>query len=246
MKTRLIQGDCIEQMRILAEERVKVDMVLCDMPYGITGCKWDEIIPLDEMWDTLKGVCNKTTVICLFGAEPFSSHMRLSNLKMFKYDWIWEKSKASGFLASKIRPLKAHEFISVFYQKQPTYNPQFTTKQPYSKKIYSNCSITELYNYNGASEITISSDGKRYPRSIQYFKTAESEGRTFHPTQKPIALLEYLIKTYTNEGDTVLDFCMGSGSTGVACKNTGRNFIGIELDEEYFKIAEERIDETSR
>ena len=178
--------------------------------------------------------------IVLFGAEPFSSHLRLSNIKLYKYDWIWEKSKATGFLNSKKRPLVAHEHVHVFYKKQPLYNPQFTFAETYNKGYRKEQTEDDVYNSFKSIEIK-NEDGKRFPRSVQYFKTAESEGKTYHKTQKPVALLEYLIKTYTNEGRIVLDNCAGSFSTLKACQNTNRIGIGIELDENYFNIGVERL-----
>lgn len=214
-------------------------MILCDLPYGTTQCSWDSVIPFEPLWEQYKRIIKPSGVICLFGSEPFSSALRLSNIKMYKYDWIWEKSKATGFLNAKRQPLRAYETISVFYQKQGTYNPQFTEGVAYNKGERKQQSNDDVYGkYNQA---VVKSDGKRYPRNVVYFKTAESEGKTFHKTQKPVALCKYLIKTYTNENETVLDNCMGSGSTGVACVNTRRRFIGIELDENYFEIAKERI-----
>ena len=209
-------------------------------PYGITNCSWDTIIPFEDLWKQYKRVIKDNGAIVLFGSEPFSSYLRMSNIKMFKYDIIWEKSKATGFLNSKKRPLVAHENIHVFYKKQPTYNPQMTTGLPYNKGIRKPQTDDDVYGKFKQTEGK--SDGKRFPRSVQYFKTAESEGKTSHKTQKPVALLEYLIKTYTNENEVILDNTMGSGSTGVACMNTNRNFIGIELNEKYFNIAKERIE----
>ena len=229
-------GDCLERMKEIPDG--SVDMVLTDPPYGTTACKWDSIIPLEPMWAELKRIIKPNGAIVLFGSEPFSSLLRCSNLKMFKYDWVWEKSKATGFLNSKKQPLRAHETVSVFYSKQPAYNPQKTKGEPYNKGVRKDQTSDDVYGR--FNQVEVKSDGLRFPRSVQYFKTAESEGR-FHKTQKPVALMEYLIKTYTNEGETVLDFTMGSGTTGVAALNTGRKFIGIELDEEFFYIASSRI-----
>lgn len=192
------------------------------------------------MWKELHRIVKVDGAICIFGAEPFSSYLRISNIKNFKYDFIWEKSKATGFLNSKRQPLRAHEFVSVFYRKQCTYNPQMTYGEAYNKGIRKQ--QTENDVYGGFEQVQVKSEGQRYPRSVQYFKTAENEGG-WHKSQKPVALMEYLIKTYTNETETVLDFTMGSGTTGVACKNLDRKFIGIELDEAYFNIAKNRIGE---
>ena len=234
---KLIHGDCLEEMDNLIKEGVVVDAIICDLPYGTTQCKWDSVIPFGEMWLRLNKLIKPNGAIVLFGSEPFSSALRMSNIKNYKYDWVWEKSKASNYLNSKKQPLKASEDINVFYKKQPTYNPQMIKGNPYNKGKAKR--ETSVYGKQVSIEVK-SEDGLRYPRSVIKFKTAESEGK-LHPTQKPVALMEYLIKTYTNEGDTVLDFTMGSGSTGVACKNLNRNFIGIEKDEKYFKIAEERV-----
>ena len=236
---RLINGDCLEVMDKLIEEGVKVDAIITDPPYGTTQCKWDSVIPFDKMWERLKMLRNDTTPIALFGSEPFSSALRMSNIKEYKYDWIWEKSKATNFLNAKKQPLRACEIISIFYKKQCVYNPQMTSGNAYKKGLRKKQSDGDVYGKFDQVEVT--SIGERYPRNVVYFKTAESEGQTFHKTQKPVALMEYLIKTYTNEGDTVLDFTMGSGTTGVACKNLNRKFVGIELDEKYFDIAVNRI-----
>ncbi len=239
--TLLIKGDCLEVMSELADMGIKVDMVLTDPPYGTTACKWDSIIPFQPMWECLRGLRNDNTPIVLFGSEPFSSMLRCSNIKEFKYDWVWHKSKASNFLLAKKQPLKKHEVISVFYPH--AYHPIKTQGVPYNKGKRKNVDgvATEVYNkIPNCGKYEIKSDGDRYPTSIQYFVTAEQEGK-HHPTQKPVALLEYLIKTYTNDGDLVLDFTAGSFSTAIACLNTNRRFIGIELDEKYYKIGIERV-----
>ena len=233
-----MQGDCLELMKTIPDG--SIDMVLTDPPYGTTACKWDSVIQFDPMWAELKRIIKPNGAIVLFGNEPFSSALRMSNIKQYKYDWIWEKSKATGFLTSKKQPLRAHETISVFYSKQPTYNPQKTIGKPYDKGIEKRKNIEVTGDMKGGNHI-VNASGDRYPRTVQYFKTAEMEGKS-HPTQKPVALLEYLIKTYTQEGETILDFTMGSGSTGVAAKNLNRSFIGIELDDNYFNIAKERIE----
>lgn len=238
---KLYNGDCLEVMDRLIEEGIKVDMVLCDPPYGTTQCKWDTVIQFDEIWKRLNKLIKPSGAIALFGSEPFSSFLRCSNIKDYKYDWYWRKEKGKGHLNAKKMPLKSVETISVFYKSLPTYNPQFEQGEPY-KKI--NCSKTKLnkgvYGKTNESHDTIS-NGKRYPKTDLYFTSVQ---RTLHPTQKPVELLEYLIKTYTNEDDIVLDFTMGAGSTGVACINTNRKFIGIELDENYFNIATKRIEES--
>lgn len=189
----------------------------------------------------MKRIIKPKGAIVLFGAEPFSSLLRCSNIKDFKYDWVWEKSKATGFLNSKKQPLRAHEIISVFYSKPPTYNPQMTEGVAYNKGVRKEQTDEDVYG--SFDQVEVKSNGLRYPRSVQYFKTAESEGG-FHKTQKPVALLEYLINTYSNEGDTVLDFTFGSCSTGVAALNTNRKFIGVEMEEKYFDIGVNRMKDT--
>ena len=229
----LKQGDCLELMKNIPDK--SIDMILCDLPYGTTACKWDTIIPFDKLWEQYNRIIKDNGAIVLFGNEPFSSQLRLSNLKNYKYDWVWDKKRGSNFATVKIRPFNSFENIMVFYKKQPTYNPQMWKSTPYTcnQGYVGEAKQTGLYRDN---VITVN-NGDRYPLTILSF----SKETGLHPTQKPVALLEYLIKTYTNEGDVVLDNCMGSGSTGVACVNTNRNFIGIELDENYFKIAKERI-----
>ena len=237
----LIKGECLEVMKTI--ESGSVDAIITDPPYGTTACKWDSVIDFELMWEQLNRIIKPNGAIVLFGSEPFSSALRMSNIKNYKYDWVWEKSKATNFLNAKKQPLRAKENILIFYKKQPTYNPQMKKGEAYNKGIRKEQTQDDVY---GSFEQTeVKSDGYRYPRDVLYFKTAESEGKTFHKTQKPIALMEYLIKTYTNENETVLDFTMGSGSTGVAAKNTNRNFIGIEMDEKYFDIATNRISELS-
>jgi site-specific DNA-methyltransferase (adenine-specific) len=244
----LLFGDCLERMKEIPDG--SVDMVLTDPPYGTTACKWDSVIPFDSMWAELKRIIKPNGAIVLFGSEPFSSMLRCSNLKMFKYDLVWEKSKGSNFVHSKYQPLKTHENIVVFSKggaaqgsKTPMkYYPQMTVGVPYDKGFGQNKIKTLNGGLSKASSIHLKNEtGNRFPRSVHYYKTAESEG-SYHPTQKPVALLEYLIKTYTQENETVLDFTMGSGSTGVAALNTNRKFIGIELDEGYFNIAKDRIE----
>ena len=227
---KLYNGDCLELMKNIPDG--SVDLVLTDPPYGTTACKWDSVIPFEPMWEQLKRIIKANRAICLFGSEPFSSALRMSNIKNFKYDWIWQKSNVMGFLNAKKRPLKETENISVFNSK--IYYPQGLEINEKGKNKRGKQTETL-----GKYELINKSKYKNYPRTILQFKSE----RGFHPTQKPIALLEYLIKTYTNEGETVLDFTMGSGSTGVACINTNRNFIGIELDKGYFDIAKERIEE---
>ena len=233
----LMFGDCLERMKEIPDG--SINMILCDLPYNTTKMKWDNMIPLEPLWTQYKRVIMQNGAIVLFGREPFSSKVRLSNEEMYKYDWIWEKSKATNFLFAKQMPLIAHEDIMVFYNRLPTYNPQKKIGKPYNKGIEKRTKI-EAVGKIGNGNLIINESGDRNPRSVIYFRTAESEGK-FHPTQKPVALLEYLIKTYTDEGMLVLDNTMGSGSTGVACINTNRKFIGIELDEKYYDISCKRI-----
>ena len=240
----LRQGDCLELMKSIPDG--SVDMVLTDPPYGTTACKWDSVIPFEPMWAELKRVIKPNGAIVLFGSEPFSSALRMSNIKNYKYDWVWQKSP-TGFLNAKKMPMKSVENIIVFYNKLPTYNPQGITKiknktiRNHSTKIERTQIGLSTHNGGRLRETYIQSF-TGYPNQTLMF----SNDKGLHPTQKPVSLLEYLIKTYTNEGETVLDFTMGSGSTGVACVNTNRNFIGIELDEEYFEIAKKRIEETDQ
>lgn len=232
----LRQGDCLEFMKDIPSK--SIDMILCDLPYGTTQCKWDTIIPFEPLWEQYNRVIKDDGAIVLFCTEPFGSNLRLSNIKNYKYDWVWDKIKGTGFLNAKRQPMRNHELISVFYKKQCTYNPQKTHGHKMKKSYRSKDLQTEVYGEMKNDYTYESTD--RYPRSIQTFST-DTQNSSLHPTQKPVGLLEYLIKTYTNEGETVLDNCMGSGSTGVACVNANRNFIGIELDEKYFQIAENRI-----
>ena len=229
----LLQGDCLELMKQVPDK--SIDLILCDLPYGTTQNKWDTIIPFDKLWAQYNRIIKDNSAILLFSQMPFGANLIMSNPKMFRYEWIWEKDNSTGFLNAKKMPLKKHENILVFYKHLPTYNPQMRE----GFKSYSQTQGRHSSNYGAYEEGYItSSDGTRYPIDIIEFNRDKSG---LHPTQKPVALLEYLVKTYTNEGDTVLDNCMGSGSTGVACVNTNREFIGMELDEKYYKIACERL-----
>jgi site-specific DNA-methyltransferase (adenine-specific) len=213
-------------------------MVLTDPPYGTTACKWDSIIPLEPMWEQLKRVIKSNGAIVMTAANPFTSVLICSNLKMFKQSLVWEKTLFTNFAMVKKQHAKKHEDVVVFYSKQPTYNPQMESGQPYTDKPRA-----RTMGVTGDAlpdKKAINNKGTRYPSSVQKFSNGNNGN--VHPTQKPVALMEYLIKTYTNEGETVLDFTMGSGSTGVACKNLTRKFIGIELDEAYFNIAKNRIE----
>lgn len=233
---KLINDDCLNAMKNITDG--SIDMVLCDLPYGTTKNKWDSIIPLDKLWKQYKRIIKYNGAIVLFSQMPFTAELVKSNMEMFKYEWIWKKDNGTGFLNAKKMPLKIHENITIFYNKTPTYNPQMRTGfKPYKCKQGSGSSNWN-YNRNFGGHIT-ESNGERYPIDIIEFKRDIG----LHSTQKPVSLLEYLIKTYTNEGDLVLDNCMGSGSTGVACKHLNRDFIGIELDEKYFEIAKKRIEE---
>ena len=231
----LFHGDCLEIMKNIEDE--SIDMILCDLPYGTTRNKWDSVIPLDSLWKEYKRVAKKNGAIVLFAQTPFDKILGASNLDMLKYEWIWEKSQGTGHLNAKKMPMKSHENILVFYRQLPTYNPQWE----WGKSYATTCGIHSTNYGEQKDNVTTVSDGRRYPKDVLRFGRAETD-RHLHPTQKPVALLEYLIKTYTNEGNVVLDNCMGSGLTGVACINTNRRFIGIELDENYFKIAKERIE----
>ena len=243
-KIKLIHGDCLVEMQNIPDK--SIDAIICDLPYGTTKCKWDTIIPFDKLWEQYNRIIKDNGAIVLFGSEPFSSSLRLSNLKCYKYDWIWAKNRGSGISTAKSRPMKSHEIISVFNSK--FYFPiKESTQSEHIKKCAqkefkrSITTTSEHHSmggvYGGDFSETI------YPKSVICCDTVNNCSLDkFHPTQKPVALLEYLVKTYTNEGDTVLDNTMGSGTTGVACKNLNRNFIGIELDEKYFNIAKERIE----
>lgn len=235
-KIDLRQGDCLELMKDIPDK--SIDMVLCDLPYGATKNKWDNVIPFEPLWNQYNRIIKDNGAIVLFGNQPFSSHLILSNEKYFRYSMVWEKNKFSDFLNAKRKPMKVNEDIIVFYKKQPTYNPQYTYSTPY-KRWNSQEAVDKQTNYGKHKCNIAKSDGRRLPLTILKFNRVE---RPLHPTQKPVDLLEYLIKTYTNENEVVLDNCMGVGSTGFACLNTNRKFIGIELDENYFNIAKDRLE----
>ena len=238
---KLYNNDCLKVLPTISDK--SINFILTDPPYGTTQCKWDSIIPFKPMWKELKRVIKDNGCIALFGTEPFSSHLRLSNLSYFKYDWIWEKSHATGFLNSWKQPLRKFELIHIFYNKKCFYNPQITDKTLKNIRPENNkTKQSESYSYHKLGKgFRKLPTNKAMPTNIIKFN---SQQKSVHPTQKPIDLLEYLIKTYTNKNDTILDFTMGSGSTGVACKNLNRNFIGIELDKNYFEIAKNRIEST--
>ena len=244
---QLIHGDCLIEMANIPNH--SIDLILCDLPYGTTACKWDAVIPFEPLWENYWRVLKPNGAVVLFGSEPFSSHLRMSQINHFKYDWIWEKSKCSNFVQARFQPLRSHEMISIFSKANAVYTsnsqnmnyfPVMQEGKPYNKGIEKRNNLETLHKTSLSGHVLANKTGDRFPRSIQYFVTAESEGK-YHPTQKPVKLLEYLIKTYTNENETVLDNCMGSGSTGIACINTNRNFIGIEKDDKYFEIAKNRI-----
>ena len=248
---KLYLGDCLKVMNELINEGIKVDAIICDPPYGTTACKWDSIIPLDEMWERLNKLIKDNGAIVLFGSQPFTTNLIYSNIKNFKHQWIWNKNSAGNILVAKYQPLKIEEEILVFSKKgqKVNYYPVFiegeknrTNEAPTVKEsdLFSGIKSGKFYKTEKNKKGT-----QRYPKNIINISTQSTEcanSKRVHPTQKPVDLLEYLIKTYTNEGELVLDFTMGSGSTGVACMNTNRKFIGIELDENYFNIAKERIE----
>ena len=234
----LKMGDCLELMKDIPYG--SVDAIICDPPYGTTACKWDSIIPLEEMWKELKRIIKPNGAIVLFGQEPFSSLLRISNLNGYKYDWVWDKVKQGAFATAKYAPLKQHELISVFSKNggKCNYFPQMMRmSKPRTGKIYTSSDSASVKYNDGVERVY----NEKYPKTIIIESNANNKGKT-HPTQKPVPLMEYLIKTYTNENEVVLDFTIGSGTTGVACVNTNRRFIGIEKDEGYFKIAKERIE----
>lgn len=237
MKAELHCGDCLEVMKDIKPN--SIDLILADLPYGTTRRnKWDIAIPFESLWGEYERIIKDNGVIALFGDEPFASKLRLSNEKLYRYDWVWIKSIPTGFLNAKKMPLKNTETISIFYKKLPLYNPQMRSGKPYVRK-----KGTTSLNYGKADKNTITiNHGTRYPVKTINFKSSSHSSKTFtHPTQKPVDLLEYIIKTYTNEGMTVLDNVMGSSSTGVAAINLKRNFIGIEKDPKFYQFAEQRI-----
>ena len=233
------QGDCLELMRDIPDK--SVDMILCDLPYGTTACKWDVVIPFDRLWEQYHRILKDNGAIVLFGTEPFSSMLRISNIKEYRYDIIWEKSRFTNFLFVKKQFGKIHENISIFYKKQPVYNPQMERGEPYFRAGTGKPKTKDLMDKPAIDNGKINASGERYPKSILRFPF-HNVGN-LHPTQKPVALFEYLIKTYTNEGDLVLDNCAGSGTTGIACKNLNRNYILIEKEPKYIDIINKRLSE---
>ena len=233
---KIYNEDCLEGMKRIDDK--SIDMILCDLPYGMTYNKWDTVIPLDRLWKQYKRVIKDNGAIVLTASQPFASELICSNRKLFRYEWIWEKENSTNFLNAKKMPLKKHENILVFYKKLPVYNPQMSKGKPYIDIS------TESKNSSNYAKMKILppvvNTGTRYPISIIKFSRDKEK---LHPTQKPVALFEYLIRTYTNEGETVLDNCIGSGTTAIACLNTNRNFIGFEKDKEYWEIANERLEQ---
>lgn len=237
----LHNGDCLEILPTIPDGTV--DLILTDPPYGTTACKWDSIIPLEPMWEQLKMVIKPNGAIVLFAMQPFTSVLVHSNLKGFKHCWVWEKSRSGSAISAKYCPVKIHEDIVVFESRGRTINyyPQIEKGDPYSRKSKYNNENHHKFGISG--NVETNNIGTRHPKTIRFCKQNWSKQQQVHPTQKPVELMEYLIKTYTQEGQTVLDFAMGSGTTGIACKNLNRNFIGIELDQKYFDIAKNRIGE---
>lgn len=240
---KLYNGDCLEVMKSIADK--SIDAIITDPPYGTTNCSWDSVIDFNLMWEQLNRIIKPNGAIVLFGSEPFSSALRMSNIKNYKYDWIWDKHIPRNFINAKLMPMNKHEMISVFSKtgKLPRYIPQMTLRdKPITVKNYAKKGSDSSYRItnDGNRNLKSYTYTHKHPDTIIAGKWIANSGKQ-HPTQKPVALMEYLIKTYTKELETVLDFTMGSGTTGVACCNTNRDFIGIELDKEYFKIAEQRI-----
>lgn len=235
----LWNGDCLELMKNIPDK--SIDCIICDLPYGTTACKWDTVIPFEPLWEQYNRIIKDNGAIVLFGSEPFSSLLRTSNLENYKYDWYWDKIRGVGHLNAKKQPMKNVETISVFYKKQCLYNPQMRDRD--APRVSKNNNTQQVFGKSQDNFIG-GTLNKKYPITLLTYSKSSQEDMKYHNSQKPVALLEYLIKTYTNEGETVLDNCMGSGTTGVACVNTNRKFIGIELDNTYFGIAKKRIEET--
>lgn len=237
MTIDLRYGDTIEQMKLIPDK--SIDAIICDLPYGTTACKWDSIIDLDLLWKQYKRIIKDNSAIVLTASQPFTTKLISSNYEMFRYEWIWEKTLFSNFALVKKQPAKLHENILVFYKKQPTYNPQMQEGKPYTDKPRKR--TMGVINDAIGMKKAIENKGERYPSSVQ--KYSNGNNGTQHPTQKPISLMEYLILTYTNENDTILDNTFGSCTTGIACINTNRNFIGIENNMDYFNISLKRVEE---
>jgi DNA modification methylase len=231
----LHHGDCLEVMASLPD--ASVDLILCDLPYGTTACKWDTVIPFEPLWAQYRRVAKRNAAIVLTASQPFTTALIASNMREFRIEWIWNKRRAGNFFAVKREPLRVHESVLVFARALPTYNPQMAIGEPY--KITRRSEGAQAGAYGVQKRTGMVNHGTRHPTTVLEYGSANTN--KLHPTQKPVALMEYLIRTYTNEGDVVLDNCMGSGTTGVACANTGRRFIGIERDPKYFEIARDRI-----
>lgn len=239
--TKIYEGDCLEVMPWLSKQGVKADLILADPPYGTTHCRWDSVIDMPQMWTALDGVCRERTPVLLFGQQPFTSVLGCSNLKNLRYNWVWEKTLGTGFLNARRMPIKSHEDVLVFYKKLPLYRPIKTTghkRKVITAAHQAKCRQGDIYREYGQFKDYDSTE--RYPRTVIKFST-DKQKQSLHPTQKPVALLEYFINTYTNEGDLVIDFAMGSGSTGEACQKAGRKFIGIEKDSSCFQTAKNRL-----
>lgn len=244
VETNIIYNeDCLQGMKHLPDK--SIDMILCDLPYGTTNCRWDTVIPLEPLWAQYERIIKDNGAIVLFAQSPFDKVLGASNLKLLKYEWIWEKSSATGHLNAKKMPMKAHENILVFYKKLPVYNPQKTKGHnpinSYTKYLETQ-NRSDIYN-KATKEVSGGGNTERYPRSVLMF-ASDKQKLNLHPTQKPLSLCEYLIKTYTNENEVVLDNCMGSGTTAAACINTNRKFVGFEIDKQYFEIATKRVSHT--
>ena len=243
-KYKLYHGDCLEIMKQIPDG--SVDMILCDLPYGTLKLKWDSVIPFDEMWEQYERIIKPNGAIVLFGSQPFTSNLIMSNLKLFKYEIIWDKVNISNPMLSKKQPLKSHENICVFYKKQPTYNPQMSEGVKWSRGgSGAKLSKHNAFDINIKRECKSDKTNLKYPKTI-WVESNSNRNNRLHPTQKPVELLERLINTYTNENDCILDNCMGSGSTGVAALLCNRRFIGIELNEKYFNIAKDRIENAAK
>lgn len=239
---RLIHGDCLELMAQIDSQ--SVDMVLCDLPYGATALEWDQKLPIVELWGHYRRVLKSDGAVVLTAINPFAANLVISNPSWFRYEWVWEKTSAKGHMSAALRPLRAHELVLVFAPKQPKYNPQKWQIEESKRTKRKTLTMTgSVGAYGVEKKQRRLDDGSRFPRSVMKFGNAASKiaSRNFHPTQKPVALMEYLIRTYTHPGDVVLDNCMGSGTTGVACLKTGRHFIGIEKDPGFFSIAQQRL-----
>jgi len=238
MRNKVILGDCLEVMKEIEDK--SIDMILCDLPYGTTSCSWDIIIPFEPLWEQYKRIIKDNGAIVLTASQPFTSALVMSNVEMFKYDLVWNKNLATGFLNANRMPLRSHEEILIFYKKQPIYNPQKIKGKKNHSRGKNKCKTNNLYGYHKIAEDNFTE--LKHPKSVLEIQK-EHPSKTIHPTQKPVALFEYLIKTYTNENDLVLDNCAGSGTTGIACINTKRNYILIEKEKEYYDIIIKRIKE---